>query len=103
MQVDLALLADYAAVTQENKFVVAGIFDAILSGEIPITHPHMALALQVRIVAGEDTAHRVKVSLVDADGNDVIPPLEASVSGDLSLIHISEPTRRTPISYAVFC
>src|SRR5664279_6415507 len=22
---------------------------------------------------------------------------------DLSLIHISEPTRRTPISYAVFC
>src|SRR5665647_3772442 len=27
----------------------------------------------------------------------VIPPR------DLSLIHISEPTRRTPISYAVFC
>ena len=25
------------------------------------------------------------------------------VSRDLSLIHISEPTRRTPISYAVFC
>ena len=23
--------------------------------------------------------------------------------GGLSLIHISEPTRRTPISYAVFC
>ena len=22
---------------------------------------------------------------------------------ELSLIHISEPTRRTPISYAVFC
>ena len=28
--------------------------------------------------------------------------LEEAVS-DLSLIHISEPTRRTPISYAVFC
>ena len=31
----------------------------------------------------------------------------AHVAGDyplyLSLIHISEPTRRTPISYAVFC
>ena len=24
-------------------------------------------------------------------------------AADLSLIHISEPTRRTPISYAVFC
>src|SRR5665647_1974694 len=28
------------------------------------------------------------------------PPLAAWI---LSLIHISEPTRRTPISYAVFC
>src|SRR5665647_3887394 len=27
----------------------------------------------------------------------------ASAIPDLSLIHISEPTRRTPISYAVFC
>src|SRR5680860_1832313 len=27
----------------------------------------------------------------------------ATASPHLSLIHISEPTRRTPISYAVFC
>src|SRR5680860_1620562 len=27
----------------------------------------------------------------------------AGLLGNLSLIHISEPTRRTPISYAVFC
>src|SRR5680860_1562430 len=30
-------------------------------------------------------------------------PAKACDTGDLSLIHISEPTRRTPISYAVFC
>ena len=28
---------------------------------------------------------------------------EINEAYDLSLIHISEPTRRTPISYAVFC
>ena len=28
---------------------------------------------------------------------------EAGEVANLSLIHISEPTRRTPISYAVFC
>src|SRR5664279_3847041 len=28
---------------------------------------------------------------------------ESCSTGKLSLIHISEPTRRTPISYAVFC
>src|SRR5664279_6261883 len=37
------------------------------------------------------------------------PPVTVGGPGDLggdallSLIHISEPTRRTPISYAVFC
>src|SRR5680860_1763909 len=30
-------------------------------------------------------------------------PCATSADQDLSLIHISEPTRRTPISYAVFC
>ena len=29
--------------------------------------------------------------------------LDADIHLYLSLIHISEPTRRTPISYAVFC
>src|SRR5665647_3865973 len=30
-------------------------------------------------------------------------PLRSCPATPLSLIHISEPTRRTPISYAVFC
>src|SRR5680860_11056 len=30
-------------------------------------------------------------------------PMKFKPLHDLSLIHISEPTRRTPISYAVFC
>ena len=30
-------------------------------------------------------------------------PKSDKVNHSLSLIHISEPTRRTPISYAVFC
>src|SRR5665647_3685532 len=35
--------------------------------------------------------------LTDLTGNVTVPTML------LSLIHISEPTRRTPISYAVFC
>ena len=37
---------------------------------------------------------------------DIVKAIHAGFSSvmiDLSLIHISEPTRRTPISYAVFC
>src|SRR5665647_3712953 len=37
----------------------------------------------------------------DADGCDALS--DEAVTQCLSLIHISEPTRRTPISYAVFC
>src|SRR5680860_1836116 len=43
--------------------------------------------------------------LVDVDGNHLIDfgsGIAVTTVG-LSLIHISEPTRRTPISYAVFC
>src|SRR5680860_1812974 len=37
------------------------------------------------------------------DRPEVLPRRRRVVVEDLSLIHISEPTRRTPISYAVFC
>ena len=43
---------------------------------------------------------------IDDYANQVIKKHEntrADKEQDLSLIHISEPTRRTPISYAVFC
>ena len=35
--------------------------------------------------------------------HEIAPYKRHPVYGKLSLIHISEPTRRTPISYAVFC
>src|SRR5664279_4020192 len=42
---------------------------------------------------------------IAADGEAMAASLDAVSAAwkDLSLIHISEPTRRTPISYAVFC
>ena len=47
-------------------------------------------------VIGIPVEHRVPMlSLLDVFSDDEVR--------DLSLIHISEPTRRTPISYAVFC
>src|SRR5680860_1049091 len=40
----------------------------------------------------------------DLDGSGTAAQLAHELLGKgLSLIHISEPTRRTPISYAVFC
>src|SRR5664279_6148946 len=64
----------------------------------------------------EDALQRVQLHLVSAQIGEcltqiikegtLLPGYDGNVihvSMDLSLIHISEPTRRTPISYAVFC
>src|SRR5680860_1713204 len=51
----------------------------------------------------EPTVVRRTVALAEAvyEGESVVEGMKAVLA--LSLIHISEPTRRTPISYAVFC
>src|SRR5665647_3135718 len=79
--------------------------------ELPgLDHPAV---LQRHLGAGRDVEpglHDAVVTKRDADprlgaqqtasaDTDVL----GSTAGELSLIHISEPTRRTPISYAVFC
>ena len=52
---------------------------------------------------------RIRAVDIDADaveqarGNVAASPWQDRIEVELSLIHISEPTRRTPISYAVFC
>src|SRR5665647_3892018 len=48
---------------------------------------------------------RAIMSVASTRSGEEIKPnrVERVVRKDLSLIHISEPTRRTPISYAVFC
>src|SRR5665647_248858 len=57
------------------------------------------------IVVYEKAFHGRSIATLSATGNEKIqkgfgPLVEGFI---LSLIHISEPTRRTPISYAVFC
>lgn len=72
MQVDVALLADYAAVTVDKKLVAAGIFGAIFGSQLPVVHSRMYLALQLRVLGGEEDEHKVTVRLVDPDGKTLL-------------------------------
>jgi hypothetical protein len=77
MEIEFAVIADYAATTNENKLVVGGIFDTIFASEVPANHPFMALAVRVHAHPGEVGRHAVTVRLVDPDGTEVIQPLQA--------------------------
>jgi hypothetical protein len=80
VKVDLALLADYAEVTQRGgKLIVCGIFDRITLADLDAVHPHMALALKLACDPGEDAVHHLSVRLVDPDGADVVSPMEGDV------------------------
>src|SRR5665647_3756187 len=78
--------------TQED---VAHILDVLTFGEIEV---------EGRLVGASNVALLGWLTLGDVRTRVIYKPIEGERPlWDLSLIHISEPTRRTPISYAVFC
>ena len=72
MNVQLALLADYASVSRDGKLSVAGIFDRLVMHEVPWQHPTMFIALRIHFHPGEEGAHGIKIRFVDADGQEII-------------------------------
>jgi Family of unknown function (DUF6941) len=79
MEIDFAVVADYAAVTSDGKLVVAGIFDRITAPDMPAVHPTMSLAFRVTMDPGSPSLHRVEVHLVGPDGSDVLPPFHGEM------------------------
>src|SRR5665647_2833324 len=90
------LVASYAEAQQKTKKAVFIIVDGVPADvieKLPTPNLH-SIAKQGgytrAYVGGEKGAYSET-------------PTISAVGYNLSLIHISEPTRRTPISYAVFC
>lgn len=83
MNVDLALLADYAAVTQEGKLMAAGIFDRIHPPQMPWQHPTMFVALKIHYHPGEVGGHKIVLRLVDPDGKEIV-----SLDGDATVAQV---------------
>jgi hypothetical protein len=79
MNIDFAVIADYAAVTGEGKLVIAGIFDRISSAELPAIHPTMYMAFRLEGDEGAPTNQSVTVRLIAPSGAEVIPPFEGEV------------------------
>ncbi len=68
-------LCDYAQDVL-GKLTVIGAFDAITAREFPSTHPLLCVAARIRFQVYELGRRELRVELVDASGDPMVPPVE---------------------------
>ncbi len=78
MKVEMFVLCD-AATEYMGKLNILGTFDTIHARQTPAAHPLCAVAMRLRFERSERGDHRVRVNVVDADGQLVVPPLDANL------------------------
>ena len=75
MEIEFAFLCDYAQ--QESKLNAIGIgWDTIMAPELPVRHTIMTFVARLRGSVAEAGVKDVTVRIIDADGQDVIPPVQ---------------------------
>ena len=72
MQVDFAVLADYALIDQHGKLSVLGIFQHVWVSAFPAVHPRTHLVLRVRGRRSEVGDHPIRIRFIDDQGNELI-------------------------------
>jgi hypothetical protein len=72
MQVDFAVLADYALIDQHGKLSVLGIFQHVWVASFPAVHPRTHLVIRVRGKRTEIGTHPMRIRFVDAAGRELI-------------------------------
>jgi len=78
MNVEVLTLCD-AATDQRGKLNMLGAFDTIIAKNVPAIHPQCSVALRLRFQRIEEGKHKVRIHLVDEDGNLIIPSLDADL------------------------
>jgi len=70
MQIDFAVLADYALIDQHGKLSVLGMFQNIWVPAFPAVHPRTHLVLRVRGLRTEIGSHQIRIRFVDESGTE---------------------------------
>ena len=78
MNVRIAVLADFASITNDNKLNILGVFTDLFATKVPAVHPQMQLVTVLEFDSTEAGDKDLKLVLVDEDGREVF-----SISGIL--------------------
>lgn len=73
MEVQLAVLADAANLSQEGKLNILGEFDTIYASELPFVWPVMWLAAKLKISEADGARHKFEIRVLDDDGQLIAP------------------------------
>ncbi len=85
MELEIFTLCDHAQ-DYGGKLIIVGTFDAIWSGGFPCVHPSCSIAGRIRFEASEAGRHALRIQIVDADGREIVPPL----NGELVVTKLAE-------------
>jgi Family of unknown function (DUF6941) len=97
MDVNLAVLADYANVSQDGKLNIMGIFQEVNPPFLPFPLPQMYLI--VSFVAGPaefDSVKDVRIALLDNDGSEML-----ALGGQVQVPRPPMPGRRAFINQVI--
>jgi hypothetical protein len=81
MKIELFTLSDFAA-DYGGKLSVVGVFDTLFARQAPVVHPAWSIAVKIRFEKIEEGKKKIRLSISDADGKTVLPPLEMSVDAN---------------------
>ena len=97
MDVNLALVADYANVSQDGKLNIMGIFQEVNPPFLPFQLPQMYLVISFEAGPAEfDSVKNIRVALLDNDGNELL-----ALVGQVQVPRPPRPGRRAFINQVV--
>jgi hypothetical protein len=99
MFVDFAFICDYAEAKDKVNAIGIG-FDRIYAPKVPVKVTHFSLVVQLKFTRAEAGQKPVQVHLTDADGAEVIPPINGQISVTAPPPGILENTTRLVMEFA---
>ena len=77
LNIDFAFICDYAQAGPKINALGIG-FDTIYAAKVPVKHAHFSLVMQIRASVVEIGTKKMTIHIIDEDGKDLIPPLNAN-------------------------
>jgi len=72
MNIDFAVVCDYAIVDRFGKLSVLGIFQHIWVSQFPTVHPRLHLVIRLKGARTEIGEHKVQIRLTNQEGKEII-------------------------------